>query len=198
MRIRLLCLALVAMSVIGLGASGSVAASRQANVLFLVRGELLADPPSGSSSLIVDVAGGNRRALRLFVGQSSAQSFAVGPNTQYLRWAHGVPTVVTQDNLAEGDQLTLRIRAPRGSSLAQLLATPANNVADRGPSPGRAAKPLWLFQGTLNAPASNGHLGIHVLDGNYRALKAMLGQSQIWKRLPDNALTQGDVAEAKP
>jgi hypothetical protein len=178
MRIRLLCLALVAMSVIGLGASGSVAASRQANVLFLVRGELLADPPSGSSSLIVDVAGGNRRALRLLVGQSSAQSFAVGPNTQYLRWAHGVPTVVSQDNLAEGDQLTLRIRAPRGSSLAQLLATPANNVADRGPSPGRPAKPLWLFKGTLNAPASNGHLGIHVLDGNYRALKAMLGQSQ--------------------
>jgi hypothetical protein len=178
MRIRLLCLALVAMSVIGLGASGSVAASRQANALFLVRGELLADPPSGSSSLIVDVAGGNRRALRLLVGQSSAQSFAVGPNTQYLRWAHGVPTVVTQDNLAEGDQLTLRIRAPRGSSLAQLLATPAGNVADRGPSPGRPAKPLWLFQGALNAPASNGHLGIHVQDGNYRALKAMLGQSQ--------------------
>jgi hypothetical protein len=178
MRIRLLCLALVAISVIGLGAAGSVAASRQANALFLVRGELLADPPSGSSSLIVDVAGGNRRALRLLVGQSSAQLFAVGPNTQYLRWAHGVPTVVTQDNLAEGDQLTLRIRAPRGSSLAQLLATPANNVADRGPSPGRPAKPLWLFQGTLNAPASNGHLGIHVLDGNYRALKAMLGQSQ--------------------
>jgi len=106
------------MSVIGFGASGSVAASRQANALFLVRGELLADPPSGSSALIVDVAGGNRRALRLLVGQSSAQSFAVGPNTQYLRWAHGVPTVVTQDNLAEGDQLTLRIRAPRGSSLA--------------------------------------------------------------------------------
>jgi hypothetical protein len=178
MRIRLLCLALAAMSVIGLGASGSVAASRQANVLFLVRGELLADPPSGSSSLIVDVAGGNRRALRLLVGQSSAQSFAVGPNTQYLRWAHGVPTVVTQDNLAEGDQLTMRIRAPRGSSLAQLLATPANNVADHGPTPGRPAKPLWLFKGSLNAPASGGHLGIHVLDGNYRALKAMLGQSQ--------------------
>ena len=45
MRIRLLCLALVAMSVIGLGSSGSVAASRQGNALFLVRGELLADPP---------------------------------------------------------------------------------------------------------------------------------------------------------
>jgi hypothetical protein len=178
MKTRLLCLALVAMSVIGLGASGSVAASRQANVLFLVRGELLADPPSGSSSLIVDVAGGNRRALRLMVGQSSAQSFAVGPNTQYLRWAHGVPTVVSQDNLAEGDQLTLRVRAPRGSSLAQLLATPANIVADHGPNPARPARPLWLFKGSLNAPPSGRHLSIHVLDGNYRALKAMLGQGQ--------------------
>jgi uncharacterized protein (DUF2147 family) len=27
---------------------------------------------------------------------------------------------------------------------------------------------------------------------------SMLGQSQIWKRLPDSALAQGDVAQAKP
>jgi hypothetical protein len=177
MRIRMLFLALVALSVVGLGASGSVA-SPQANVLYEFRGELIADPPSGASALIVDVAGGNRRALRLMVGQSSGQSFAVGPNTQYLRWAHGVPTVVSLDNLAEGDQLTLRIRAPRGSSLAQVEATPAAVVSDRGPNPGRPVKPLWLFKGTLNAPASGGRLNIHVLDGNYRALKAMLGQSQ--------------------
>ena len=91
---------------------------------------------------------------------------------------HGVPTVVSQGNLAEGDQLTLRIRAPRGSSLAQVEATPAGAVSDRGPSPRRPAKPLWLFKGALNAPASSGRLNIHVLDGNYRALKAMLGQSQ--------------------
>ena len=115
MRIRMLFLALVALSVVGLGASGSVA-SPQANVLYEFRGELIADPPSGASALIVDVAGGNRRALRLLVGQSSGQSFAVGPNTQYLRWAHGVPTVVSLDNLAEGDQLTVRIRAPRRES----------------------------------------------------------------------------------
>jgi hypothetical protein len=163
--------------VVGLGASGSVAAS-QSNALFLFRGELLADPPPGASSLLVDVAGGNRPALRLMVGQSSAQAFAVGPNTQYLRWARGVPTVVSLDNLAEGDQVTLRIRAPRRSSLAQVEATPAATVADHGPSPRRPAKPLWLFKGTLNAPAAGGRLNIHVLDGNYRALKAMLGQGQ--------------------
>ena len=176
MRIRLTFLALVALGVIGLGASGSVAAS-QANVPFIFRGELIADPPSGSAALLLDVEGGNRRALRLMVGQSSAQSFAVGPNTQYLRWSRGVPTVVSQDNLAEGDQLTIRIRAPRSSSLAQVESTPAAVVSDHGPNPGRAAKPLWLFQGTLNAPASGGRVSIHVIDGNYRALKAMLGQA---------------------
>src|SRR5215211_7029879 len=138
MRIRMLFLALMALSVVGPGASGSVA-SPQANVLYEFRGELIADPPSGASTLIVDVAGGNRRALRLMVGQSSGQSFAVGSNTQYLRWAHGVPTVVSLDNLAEGDQLTLRIRAPRGSSLAQVEASPAAVVSDRGPNPRRPA-----------------------------------------------------------
>jgi hypothetical protein len=176
MRIRMIFLALVALSVVGLGATGSVAASRQAGVVYEFRGELIAAPPPGASSLLIEVAGGNRRALRLMVGQSSAQSFAVGPRTQYLRWAHGVPTVVSQSNLAEGDQLTIRIRAPRGSSLAQVEATPANLVSDRGPNPGRPAKPLWLFKGSLNAPASGGSLNIHVMDGNYRALKAMLGQ----------------------
>jgi hypothetical protein len=72
----------------------------------------------------------------------------------------------------------VRIRAPRGSSLGQVEATPASVVSDRGPNPRRPAKPLWLFKGTLNAPASGGRLNLHVLDGNYRALKAMLGQSQ--------------------
>jgi hypothetical protein len=178
MRIRLLLLALVALSVVGLGASGSVAASRQVNVPFVFRGELAADPPPGASSLLVDVAGGNHRALRLMVGQPSGQMFSVGPNTEYLRWVRGVPTVVDQDNLAEGDQLTIRIRAARGSSLAQVEATPANIVADRGPTPGRTVRPLWHFQGSLNAPAANGHVSLHVLDGNHRALKAMLGQAQ--------------------
>ena len=178
MRIRLLCLALVATTAVGLGASGSIAAGRQANVPFEFRGELIADPPPGASQLLVDVAGGNKRALRLLVGQSSGQAFAVGVNTQYLRWSRGVPTVVTLDNLAEGDQVTVRVRAPRRSTLAQVEGTPAAMVSDRGPNPGRATKPLWLFKGTLNAPASGGRLTLHVLDGNYRALKAMLGQSQ--------------------
>jgi hypothetical protein len=68
--------------------------------------------------------------------------------------------------------------AHREATLAQVDASAAKVVADHGPNPGRATRPLWLFQGTLNAPAANGHLGVHVLDGNHRALKAMLGQAQ--------------------
>ena len=37
-------------------------------------------------------------------------------------------------------------------------------------------RPLWLFVGTLNAPAANGKLSLHVQSGNWLALKKMLGQ----------------------
>ena len=178
MRFRVVFLALTAVAAVGLGATGSIAAGKQGLVEYQFRGELAATPPPNSSSLLVDVAGGNRRALRLMIGQPAGQAFAVGANTQYLRWVHGVPTVVQQSNVVEGDQLVVRIRAQRGSTLAQVEASAANVVADHGPSPGRARKALWLFQGTLNASAATGHLSVHVLDGNHRALRAMLGQAQ--------------------
>lgn len=178
MKFRMLFLALMAVAAVGVGATGSIAAGKQGNVAYEFRGELAATPPPNSASLLVDVAGGNKRALRLMVGQPAGQAFSVGGNTEYLRWMHGVPTVVQQSNLAEGDQLVIRIRAPRGSNLGQVEATNANIVADHGPNPGRAAKPLWLFKGTLNAPAASGHFSLHVLDGNNRALRAMLGQAQ--------------------
>jgi hypothetical protein len=176
MRFRLLFFAFLALAMLGLGASGSVAARQSASVEYVFRGELLASPPQGAPSLLVDVEGGNHRAVRLMIGQSSGQSFAVDSNTEYLRWTHGVPTVVQEDNLVAGDALMVRIRAPRGSSLQQVESAPAKVVADRGPSPGRPDKPLWLFRGTLNSPANGSSLSVHVMDGNHRALKAMLGQ----------------------
>jgi hypothetical protein len=177
MRIRLLFVAFVALAVLGLGASGSVAAGKPASVAFVFRGELLGSPPPAAPSLLIDVGGGNQRALRLLIGHSSSQSFAVDSHTEYLRWTHGVPTVVAENNLAAGDELTIRIRSPRDSSLQQVESMPANVVADRGPNPGRPGKPLWLFEGKLNAPATAGKLSIQVMDGDHRALKAMLGQS---------------------
>jgi hypothetical protein len=175
MRRHLIYLVLAALAVLTAGASSTLAARGSANIAYAFSGRLLADAGS-SSSLYVDVNGGNRAALRKLVGQSDARHFAVDANTEYLRWAHGVPTVVSESNLVADDRVTLRIRAPRDASLAQIEATPARVVADRGPSRRFAHRPLWLFIGKLDAPAVNNQLTLHITNGNLRALRAMLGE----------------------
>jgi hypothetical protein len=144
---------------------------------YVFNGRLLADAGT-STSLYVDVNGGNRPALRKLVGQSDSQYFAVGSSTQFLRWSHGVPTVVAESNLVAGDVVSVQVRAAHDASLAQIGATAAARVADRGPAPGHAGRPLWLFVGSLNSPAANGKVTIHVQSGNWLALRKMLGQPQ--------------------
>ena len=174
MRRRFTYVVLAALVLLAAGASSTFAA-RSGNVTYQFNGRLLADA-GGSSSLYVDVNGGNRLALKKLVGQSDNQHFAVDSNTQYLRWSHGVPTVVAESNLVAGDVVSVHVRAARDASLAQIDATPASRVADRGPAPGHAGKPLWLFVGTLNAPAAGSKVSIHVQSGNWLALRKMLGQ----------------------
>src|SRR5262249_56507682 len=128
---------------------------------FVFNGHLLADA-GNSSSLYVDVFGGNRLALKKLVGLSDNQNFAVDSHTQYLRWSHGVPTVVAESNLVAGDAVSVHVRAPRSASFTEIAATAAARVADRGPTPGVAHRPLWLFVGMLNSPAAHGKLSIHV------------------------------------
>ena len=177
MRRQSLYLALVALALLTVGASGSLAASSTGGKpLFIFNGRLLADAGS-SPSIFVDVNGGNRIALRKLIGHGDNQQFSVGPSTQFIRWTHGVPTVVPESNLAAGDRVSVKIRADRRASLAQIEATAAKVVADTGPPNGRyPRRPLWLFIGTLNAPASGGHFSLHITDGNLRSLRAMLGQ----------------------
>jgi hypothetical protein len=69
------------------------------------------------------------------LGQALDQSFAVDATTIFLRWVGKVPTVVAASQLAVGDRISIRIRAPRGSSLAQVEATPAKKVAEHEPAP---------------------------------------------------------------
>ena len=167
--------ALLAVALLTAGASATYAARANGNVLYVFNGRMMADAASGTT-IAVDVNGGNRLALKKLVGQSDSANFAVDAGTQYLRWAHGVPTVVTESNLLAGDRVSVRIVTDRQASLAQIEATAARRVADSG-TPGRfPAQPLWLFRGTLDAPASGGHLTLHIDDGNLRALRAMLGQ----------------------
>jgi hypothetical protein len=175
MRRHLIYLALAALAMLTAGASSTLAARDSGTIAYAFSGRLLVDA-GNSSSLYVDVNGGNRAALRKLVGQSDARHFAVDSNTEYLRWAHGVPTVVSESNLVADDRVTVRIRAARDASLAQIEATPARVVADRGPSPGFAHRPLWLFIGKLEAPAADNHLTLRITNGNLRALRAMLGQ----------------------
>ena len=177
MRRQTLYLALVAFALLTVGASATLAAGPTGgNTLFIFNGRLLADAGS-SPNIFVDVRGGNRIALKKLIGHGDNQHFAVDANTQYIRWTHGVPTVVPESNLVAGDRVSVRIRADRRASLAQIEATAAKRVADTGPPNGRyPRRPLWLFVGTLNAPAGGGHFSLHITNGNLRALRAMLGQ----------------------
>lgn len=174
MRRQLLYLAVVAAAVLTAGASSTFAARSNGNQLFVFNGRLLADAGS-SSTLFVDVKGGNHAALRKLIGAGDDQQFAVDANTQYIRWTHGVPTVVPESNLAAGDRVSVKIRADRNASLGQIEATAAGRVADSGPLARFPHRPLWLFIGKLDAPASGGHLTLHITNGNLRALRAMLG-----------------------
>ena len=175
MRKQILLGALLAAAILTVGASASFAAHSNASRLYIFNGRMLADAGSGST-ISVDVNGGNRAALHKLVGQSDDANFAVDAHTQYLRWSHGVPTVVTESKLLAGDRASVRVVADRQASLAQIGSTPARRVADSG-TPGRfPAQPLWLFRGTLDAPAAGGHLTVHIDDGNLLALRKMLGQ----------------------
>src|SRR3954466_2093619 len=151
MRGRLAFVALAAFALMAAGASSTFAA-RGGEQTYIFNARLLPDARH-SASVYVDVNGGNKPALRKLVGHDDDQSFAVGSGTQFLRWSHGVPTVVSEANLVADDVVSVQIRPPPDPPLAQIESPQAFRVADRGPTPGHAARPLWLFIGSLNGPA---------------------------------------------
>src|SRR5580765_6217247 len=121
-----LCLALLAVS----AAQGAGPGAR-----YVFRGHLLASPPANATSIAVSVEGGNRIALQKMLGQSVNQNFAVGTGTVFLKWSHGIPTVVHSNDLAAGDWVTVRVPGRWNAALAEIESHPAGIVADRGPNP---------------------------------------------------------------
>jgi hypothetical protein len=99
--------------------------------LYLFRGKL--DSVNGSS-VVLDVRGGNARAVRLLLGQPTTQSFSTGNETIFLLWQGKVPTVISIGQLKIGDRVIVRIRAPKGSTLTQVESTAAVHVGDREPA----------------------------------------------------------------
>ena len=80
------------------------------------------------------MTGGDARAMRLLIGQSADQSFTFGDQTISLLWQGKVPTVIQASQLKIGDRIVVRIRADKGSSLAQVESTPAVHIGDREPA----------------------------------------------------------------
>ena len=144
--------------------------------LYEFRGDVVS---ASSTSLQISVTGGDRIALKALIGQSQNETFALGAKTQILVWANGVPHVASAADLKPGDDVTVKVRAKGGATLADILATPVAVVADRGARNATGGKPLFLYVGTVAGGQSGGHISLHVTSGNWRALRTMLGQASV-------------------
>jgi hypothetical protein len=91
--------------------------------------------PQAGGHIALHVTSGNWKALNAMLGQPVDQSFTYDDGTIFLLWQGGVPTVIGPSQLKAGDRITVRIRAPRNSTLAQVEATPAARVGDHEPPP---------------------------------------------------------------
>ena len=89
--------------------------------------------PQSGGHIALHVTSGNWKALQAMLGQSLDQSFTYDDGTIFLLWQGRVPTVIDASKLKAGDRITVRVRAPRASTLAQVEATPANHVGDHEP-----------------------------------------------------------------
>jgi hypothetical protein len=100
--------------------------------LYLFAGKVAG--PQAGGHIALHVEGGNARALHLLIGQSSDQSFTYDTNTIFLLWQGKVPTVIDPSQLKAGDRITIRVRAAKGSTLAQVEASAARHVGDHEPA----------------------------------------------------------------
>ena len=175
-------LTVLALATVALAALAASAAAGGKGQLFQFRGELVG---ASSTSVQLQVEGGNRPALRKMLGQGQVQSFSLGSSTEILVWRKGIPTVGNVTNLDKGDWVQINVRAPKGSSLAQIEATPASIVGDHL-KPGHPKLPLFLYVGTVAGAQAGGHIALHITAGNRLALRSVLGQS------PDQMFTYDD------
>ncbi len=168
--ITLIAIALAAL-VTAAGASAAPRAGHKIDYSFL--GQLTAVPANGQ--LPVTVQRGNRAALRAMLGQPVAQTFAYGGKTEFLKWSHGVPSVVKPGDLAAGDYVWIHIRDTAGASLADLEQKPAGLVGDHGSQLNPPNQPLYLFRGTLTGTGANS-VTLDVRGGNHNATRLLIGQ----------------------
>jgi hypothetical protein len=174
-KLVLLLAALVALVVTGAAlADNGNQQGRARGIPYLFAGQLTATPSDGAVPITVE--GGNRRALRAMLGQPVTQTFAYDDRTEFLKWSHGVPTVVQAGDLAAGDYVLVHVRSPRGSSLADIEQQPSVLVGDHGSQLYKPSQPLYRFRGKLTA-VGDSSVTLDVSGGNRRAMRLMIGQS---------------------
>ena len=103
----------------------------KARPLYLYAGTVTGAQSGGHVAL--HVTGGNWRGLKSMLGQSLDQTFSYDDGTIFLLWQGRVPTVIGPSQLKAGARITIRVRAPKTATLAQVEATPANHVGDHEP-----------------------------------------------------------------
>jgi hypothetical protein len=89
--------------------------------------------PQSGGHIALHVTSGNWRGLQSMLGQPLDQTFSYDDGTIFLLWQGKVPTVIDASHLQAGDRITIRVRASRASTLAQVEATAANHVGDHEP-----------------------------------------------------------------
>jgi hypothetical protein len=164
-------------------AGAAMAGNGHGKFLFRFQGQLTATPSNGGVSITVQ--GGNKAALRAMLGAPVTQTFAYDSTTEFLKWSHGIPTIVQAGDLAAGDYVTVNVRTQRGSDLAAIEQQPAGIVGDHGTTLNPPDKPLYLFRGTLTSVGSS-TVTVHVTGGDRRALRLLIGSSS------DQTFTFGD------
>ena len=153
-------------------ATAALAGNGPARIQYAFMGQLTATPGNGAVSITVQ--GGNKPALKAMLGAPVTQTFSYGSNTEFLKWSQGKPAVVHDADLAAGDYVWVRVRAPRNASLAEIEQQQPFIVGDHGSQLFKPSQPLYLFRGKLTA-VGNGTVNVDVTGGNHRALHLLLG-----------------------
>ncbi|HEY2372205.1 MAG TPA: hypothetical protein VGH82_06620 [Gaiellaceae bacterium] len=171
MRLKMLALSLVAaLACVGAATAGN----GKGRFLYTFVGQLTTTPSNGGVS--INVEGGNHAALRAMLGAPVTQTFAYDSTTEFLKWSAGKPTVVQPGDLAAGDFVRVNVRTQRGADLATIEQKAAGIVGDHGTTLFKPNMPLYLFRGTLSSVGTSS-VSVHVLGGNRRALRTLIGSS---------------------
>jgi hypothetical protein len=181
MKLRLI--STLALAALACAVVAAAAASGGKGQLYQFHGELLA---TSSNSVQIQVEGGNHAALKALIGQSQNETFATDAKTEFLGWVAGVPHVISIGDLKAGDDVQVSVRAKAGSSLADIEANAAALVGDHGSASVTKGNALFLYVGTVAGGQAGGNIALHIIGGNWRGLRSMLGQPL------DQTFTYGD------